>query len=230
MSHTLFNRIEQRTVQREVVDLLRDAIISGSLQLGEDINEAAIASQMAVSRAPLREALRQLEQEGLILRIPNRGCFVADFTEEDVVEVFSLRAALECMAMQWAAPRLTAGDIANLRQHVELVRQTIAAGDLDELTRMDMQFHEYILSRAGHCRLLKAWYAQSAQARMLLNLRFHMLPDYTPETVAPDHTRIVDALERHDTAAAITLTEEIRDRVQQECIQALRLRARQTTA
>ncbi len=229
MNHTLFNRIEQRTVQREVVALLRDAIINGALDLGEDINEAAIASQMDISRAPLREALRQLEQEGLIQRIPNRGCFVTNFTEHDVIEVFSLRATLECMGMKWANERLTPDDIRYLRQQIEGVRQRIAAGDLDHLTELDMQFHEYILIRAGHSRLLRAWYAQSAQGRMLLSRRFRTLADYTPETVVLDHTRILDALERHDTAAAIALTEEIRDRVQRECIQVLHHRAKKAS-
>ena len=225
MHHSLFSRIEQRTVQCEVVTLLRDAIINGALDLGEDINEAAIANQMDISRAPLREALRQLEQEGLIRRIPNRGCFVTSYTEQDVIEVFSLRAALECMGMEWADERLTPGDISYLRQQIEGVRQKIAAGDLDNLTELDMQFHEYILIRAGHSRLLRAWYAQSAQGRMLLSRRFRTLADYTPETVVLDHTHILDALERHDTAAAITLTEEICDRVQRECIQVLQHRA-----
>jgi len=225
VAHTVFNRIEQRTVQRTVVDLLREAVISGDLDLGEDINETAIANQMAVSRAPLREALRQLEQEGLIHRIPNRGCFIIDFTEQDVIEVFSLRSTLECMALQWAAPHLTPDDFAALRECVEVARQAIARNSLAELARTDLQFHEHICVRSGHSRLLRAWYGQQAQSLMLMNLRFRVLSDYTPETVVRDHTAIADALARGDADAAIVLTRSISERVQKELIDVLRLRA-----
>jgi DNA-binding GntR family transcriptional regulator len=226
----VFNRIEQRTVQREVVDILREAIVSGDLGLGEDINETAIANQMAVSRAPLREALRLLEQEGLIHRIPNRGCFIIDFTERDVVEVFSLRATLECMALQLAAPRLSPEDFAALRECVEAARRSIAEGRLAELARTDLHFHEYICVRAGHSRLLRAWYGQQAQSLMLMNVRFRVLSDYTPETVVRDHTEIADALACGDTAAALALTLSISERVQKEIIQVLRLRAQAAVA
>jgi len=225
MNHMVFDRIEQRTVQRTVVSLLRKAITSGAMDMGEDINEAAIASQMAISRAPLREALRQLEQDGLIKRIPNRGCFVTDFTDHDVIEVFTLRASLECMGMQWADAHLTPDDIRYLRAQIEGARRVIAAGDLDKLTDLDMEFHEYIMKKAQHSRLLRTWYAQSAQCRMLINQRFRSLPDYTPETMVTDHTQILDALERHDTTEAIALTESIRDRVQRESIEVLHRRA-----
>ena len=166
MNATVFNKIEPRTVHHEVVDLIRDAIISGALEPGEHLTESVMASQMAVSRAPIREALRPLEA----------------------------------------------------------ARQAVAAGDLDELTRIDIAFREFICIKAGHSRLLKAWYAQHAQSRMLLNRRFRALSDYTPETVVRDHTQIVNALERRDAAAAIALTKENCARVERECIQILRRR------
>jgi DNA-binding GntR family transcriptional regulator len=229
VGRNVFNRIEQRTVQRAVVDILREAIVSGDLALGEDINETTIANQMAVSRAPLREGLRQLEQEGLIHRIPNRGCFIIDFSEQDVVEVFSLRATLECMALQLAAPHLTPEDFAALRECVEAAHLAIADGRLAELARIDLQFHEYICVRTGHSRLLRAWYGQQAQSLMLMNLRFRFLSDYTPETVVRDHTEIADALARGDTDTAIALTHSISERVQKELIHVLRLRAQAAT-
>lgn len=225
MSGLVFTKINQRTVQSSVADALRDAIISGAVQPGQRLIESEIAKQMAVSRAPLREALRQLEQEGLVTRHPNRGCFVTDFSEQDVIEVISLRCVLECMAIEWATPRITAEDIAVLRSLIEEARQATDAGDLNRLTRVDMQFHEYICAKAGHGRLLKAWLAQHAQSRMLLNLRFHVLSSFTPQTVVPDHTNIANALERRDTAEAIRLTKEISTRVQQECIDVVRHRS-----
>jgi DNA-binding GntR family transcriptional regulator len=225
VNKNVFARIEARTVQGTVVDLVRDAIISGVLQPGEKLTESTVARQMEVSRAPLREALRELEQEGLILRVPNRGCVVVSLDERDIAEIFSLRCELECMAIRLAVPNLTAGDFETLRAIIEASRQTIQTLDLDQLTRLDMQFHEYITSRAGHSRLMRAWHTNNHQARMLLNSRFRTLSDYTPETVIPDHTSILDALSRRDTDAAIAITEQISARVVAECKQIMHNRA-----
>jgi len=223
MKQLVFNKIAPSTVKHKVVDLIRDAIIRGDLPSGEHLTEVDLAKQMAVSRAPIREALRQLELEGLITNFPNRGCFVTIFTEQDVREVFSLRATLESMAIESAMPHLTTPDFRALREIVEAQQQTIRARRLDELTKLDMRFHEYICIKANNSRMLKAWYAQSAQCQMLMNRRFRILSDYTPGTVTGDHTAILDALERHDQATAINLTKSISERVQKELIEILQL-------
>jgi DNA-binding GntR family transcriptional regulator len=222
MVQAVFPKVEQRTVQGTVVDLVRDAIISGVLIPGERLTESTIARQMNVSRAPLREALRQLEEEGLVIRIPNRGCFVVDLSEQDIREIFSLRATLECTAIEWATANLTASDIASLRENIQQCRQAIQNGDPDWLTRLDMQFHELLCTRANHRRLLKAWYTNNGQLRMLVNGRFRLLSDYVPETVISDHTAVLAALERGDAAAAIVLTQRINARVARECVELLR--------
>ncbi len=225
MNQNVFARIEARTVQGTVVDLVRDAIISGVIEPGEKLTESTIARQMAVSRAPLREALRELEQEGLILRIPNRGCVVVSLNEHDIVEIFSLRSMLECMAIRSAIPNLTPDDFETLQTIIDASRQAIQMLDIDELTRLDMQFHEHITNRACHGRLMRAWYTNNYQARMLLNSRFRTLSDYTPETVARDHTSILDALRQGNADAAIAITEQVSARVIRECTQILRNRA-----
>jgi len=184
---------------------------------------------MAVSRIPIREALRQLEQEGLVVRFNNRGCFVTDFSEEDVREVFSLRAVFEIMAIEWAAPRMTASDFTELRKMIQEQAQVVKKRDFAELARLDMRFHEFICEKAQHSRLLKEWHALQAQCQMLLNQRFIALSDYTPETVATDHIRILDAIESQDIAAATRLTKEISHRVELESIQTLRLIKQQGT-
>src|SRR5512146_788380 len=135
MESTVFTRIEQRSVQQEVVDVIRQAIVSGKLELGQHLAEAALSEQMQVSRIPMREALRQLEQEGLVMRYNNRGCFVTDFSDEDVREVFSLRSSLECMAIEWATPRISAQDVALLRRMIEEQRISAQAGDFSGLAQ-----------------------------------------------------------------------------------------------
>lgn len=218
MTDQLFKKIEQRSIESEILVRMRDAIVSGKLQLGENLNETVIAKQMEVSRIPVREALRMLEQEGLVVRVPNKGCFVATFTKQDVLEVFSMRAALESMAFEWAIPSMTPKDIDNLKDLVAQQDRAVKRKDYDELARVDMRFHEYICIKADHSRLLKAWYEYHAQCQMLLNIRFRHLSAYTPESVIQDHSRILKAIESKDPKAAIELTAQISERVSEDCI------------
>lgn len=155
--------------------------------------------------------------ESLIVHLPNKGCFVITFTEQDIKEVFSLSASLESMAFEWAIPKMTPQDIQKLRDLIEQQEQAIQRKNYDELARLDMRFHEYICIRAEHSRLLKAWYEQHAQCQMLLNLRFRRLASYTPETVPVDHNRILKAIEDKEPGVAIALTHEISERVAQDC-------------
>ena len=223
MQTTIFPRIVQHSIEEEILTRLRSAITGGQFTPGEYLNESEISKQMGVSRIPIREALKKLEQEGLVVRQPNRGVFVITFSEQDVREVFSLRASLESMAYEWAIPNLTAEDLARLRGLIELQEEAVLGRDYDRLAELDMHFHETICLRANHARLLKAWYEQHAQCQMLLNLRFKHMPEYTPETVLGDHKRILQAIEARDSQQAIRLTNEIAYRVSHECQATLQL-------
>lgn len=221
MADFTFTQIKQRTIEDEIIGRLREAIVSGQFAPGSHLNESEIAKQMAVSRIPIREAIKKLEQEGLVVRQPNKGVFVISFTEADVREVFYLRAKLECMAFEWAIPNMSTVEVEQLKSLVEEQKVMIAAKNYAELARLDMRFHELICLKAGHTRLLKIWYELHAQGQMLLNLRFRQMAEYTPETVPMDHLKIIEAIEKQDIASAVTLTDEICDRVIRECIKTL---------
>jgi len=228
METTIFPRIVQHSIEEEILLRLRGAIIGGQFAPGAYLNESEIAKQMGVSRIPIREALKKLEQEGLVVRQPNRGVFVITFSEQDVREVFSLRASLEGMAYEWAIPSLTTEDLAHLRELIAQQGEAVRMKDYGRLAELDMRFHETICIRANHSRLLKAWYEQHAQCQMLLNLRFQHMAEYTPETVRNDHERLVEAIEARDSQGAIQLTQEIAQRVAYECAETLRHLARHT--
>lgn len=221
MADFTFTQIKPRSIEDEIISRLRNAIVSGQFPPGTHLNESEIAKQMAVSRIPIREAIKKLEQEGLVVRHPNKGVYVISFTEQDVREAFSLRARLEGMAFEWAIPNMVTTDMAQLRALVQEQETAIKARNYDELARLDMRFHELICQKAGHSRLLKIWYELHAQGQMLLNLRFRLLPDYTPETVTADHLEILDAIERGDVVRAVQLTNDISERVIAECIETL---------
>jgi len=221
MADFAFTKIEPRSIENEIISRLRAAIVSGQFLPGAHLNESEIAKQMEVSRIPIREAIKKLEQEGLVVRQPNKGVYVISFTEQDVRETFSLRARLESMAFEWAIPNITSEDMMQLRALVKEQETAIAERRYDELARLDMRFHELICLKAGHSRLLKIWYELHAQGQMLLNLRFRLMADYTPKTVTEDHLEILDAIERGDINSAVRLTNAISQRVIDECIETL---------
>jgi DNA-binding GntR family transcriptional regulator len=116
---------------------------------------------------------------------------------------------------------MTDEDIRVLRDLITSQEDAVKRENYNELAGLDMRFHEYICIKANHTRLLKIWYEQHAQCQMLLNLRFHKLSEYTPDTVIRDHIEILNAIERKDINAAISLTLQISERVAAECSQTI---------
>ena len=220
MEAHLFDRIQPRTLRAEIVDMLRDAIVSGRLKPGEHLKESIIAEQMSVSRIPVREAFRQLEQEGLILSIPNQGSFVKVFDEKDIREIFTLRGALESLACELVLSdgTLEPEDLAHLEGYIEQQRKAIEAQDFDRLTSLDMDFHEFICRKSESERLLKTWRSLRAQVEVLFHQRFRTY-DWIPQTVEIDHSAILEALRRGDLQRIAQVHKEINARVAEECIQ-----------
>ncbi|GAB4526631.1 MAG: GntR family transcriptional regulator [Anaerolineae bacterium] len=222
METQLFDRIQPRTLRAEIVDILRDAIVSGRLKPGEHLKESTIAEQMSVSRIPVREAFRQLEQEGLILSIPNQGSFVKVFDEKDIKEIFTLRAALESLACELVLSdgTLQTEDMEHLESLIQQQREAIDARDFDRLTKLDMDFHEFICKKSGSERLLKTWRSLRAQVQVLFHQRFRTY-DWIPQTVETDHATILNALRQGDIHKVAQVHKEINARVAGECIQML---------
>jgi DNA-binding GntR family transcriptional regulator len=222
----LFEKAVSRTLRTEVVDMLRDAIVTGKLKPGERLKENGLASQMSVSRSPIREAFRQLEQEGLIVSIPNQGSFVKVFDEDDVREIFTLRSALEDLACEiiLKEKKLHPEDLERLEAYIEQQKEAVEAWDFDRLTRLDMDFHEFICKKSGLERLLKMWQSLRAQIQVLFYQRFQTL-DWVPDTVDVDHSAILDALRQGDAGRFSQINKEINARVAEECVRVIRLLA-----
>lgn len=226
MAAELFEKAVSRTLRTEVVDMLRDAIVTGKLKPGERLKENGLASQMSVSRSPIREAFRQLEQEGLIVSIPNQGSFVKVFDEDDVREIFTLRSALEDLACEiiLKEKKLHPEDLERLEAYIEQQKEAVEAWDFDRLTRLDMDFHEFICKKSGLERLLKMWQSLRAQIQVLFYQRFQTL-DWVPDTVDVDHSAILDALRQGDAGRFSQINKEINARVAEECVRVIRLLA-----
>lgn len=141
---------------REVVfKSIRGAIISGVLKPGERLMEVQLAEKLGVSRTPVREAIRKLELEGLIIMLPRKGAYVADISAKDITDVLEIRAALEGLASALAASRITDEEIKELNLTAIHFHQAIEDDDFNRIVQMDIEFHDRIFKAARNERLLQ---------------------------------------------------------------------------
>jgi DNA-binding GntR family transcriptional regulator len=153
-------RIEsgQRTLRGQAYDILRRQLLSGELRPGERVNEVVMAAQLGISRGPLREAIRNLEQEGLLTAAPHRGTFVRQLTQEEAAELQEVRLALETAAACRLAQRFTPEARAMLEDRLAHL-SALHADDSTLAERMsaDLAFHEAICQASGNETLLTTW-------------------------------------------------------------------------
>ena len=141
---------------RDVVfNTLRRAILKGELKPGERLMEIALAERLGVSRTPIREAMRKLELEGLVVMIPRRGAQVANITEKDLNDVLEVRIALENMAIEKACARMTEREMEGLIRAAEKFEQGVEDGNPVNLAEADEAFHEIIYQASGNARLIQ---------------------------------------------------------------------------
>jgi DNA-binding GntR family transcriptional regulator len=212
--------IERSSVIDRVTDRLRAAIMAGDLHAGTRLVEADVAQQLGTSRAPVREAMQALEQEGLLVALPRGGMLIPTFTGTDAWEIYTLRAALESEAVRIMLPNLNSHDLAELRRLNDAMRRPRRRDDAPELSSLDVQFHERLVTMCGNRRLARSWGQMMSQIHLLI--RQAKLPSLDdPSYVADRHGQIVKALLTGDEAIAIaTVNEHIRS-VGEEMRQAL---------
>ena len=186
------HRIEPRTLKENVTEILRQLIIDGTLAPGTEFNQAQIAEQLGVSRGPIREALGQLEQEGLLQSVPYKGVIVTPLTRKYVEELYSVRTALELLALDRSIERITDAEIDYLDTIVDEMRAVARNGDRTRLVEVDLRFHEYLLTRADHELALKLWLTLEVGMRRCLRTR-HKIYTFLDEVVG-SHPTLITAL------------------------------------
>lgn len=195
--------VEKRSLSVDIVDRVREAIYTGQLAPNERLREDQLAALFGLSRGPVREALVQLEREGLVIRTPNRGATVARLSLEDLDEVYSLRLALEQLAVTQAIRR---ADVAYLDQMQAVVNEMQACLDrgitTQDAARLDIRFHELIYEASGHRRLFNAWATLRPQIHIFLLSRNVVNNDYS-EVLVSDHQKLLDLIRSRDEAAAL---------------------------
>jgi DNA-binding GntR family transcriptional regulator len=186
------------TAQQEAYHHLRDRILSGDLPGNARLNPTAVAASLGISRMPVREALRQLHAEGLVIMRPNRSAFVSSLTVREVEELFEIRAALEVLAVRTAIAAMTSDAMAELVALKD--RMDRARRDLPEWLKRHDDFHQMICSLGGRTRVPQevGRIRLAIRPYILMNMRMYDLV----EMPGHEHSALLDALASGDVARA----------------------------
>lgn len=197
-----------RTLADEVIDRLRMAILSGELEPGERLRDKVLAKSLGVSGGPVRVALRRLEREGLVLMHPNRRAYVARLSREDLEEVYSVRNALERLAVDYACRNATAEDLDALRAVVDTMESAMHSGTSEqEAAALDIEFHNILYRSGRHQRLWSFWTILRPQVHVFLLSRNVANADFREKAVA-GHRQIMEAIADQDQDRALSTIDE----------------------
>ncbi|HEY8589550.1 MAG TPA: GntR family transcriptional regulator [Naasia sp.] len=188
----------------QVADALRQQIIGRDLLPGSLLVEDALAEQYGVSRGPIRDALRQLEAEGLVQR-SGRSYLVVDLTPDEIADIYSLREVIEVHAVELAMRRAEPAELARAHEHVEAMREAAAADDHGRFGQADIRFHSALYELAKHRRLLDVWTYQEPILRTLIEQTVDIDSDL--HASAHDHEVLLRLIQSGDAAGAV---EELR--------------------
>ena len=194
-------RLEGFQPLREMVfDVLLEAIMSGQLPPGERLMEVQLADEMGVSRTPVREAIRRLELEGFVVMIPRKGAYVAGLSIQDVASIFEIRTALESLAVQLAAEKITEENLDTLERLLAEFAKNCEEGDVERYTELDIQFHQSLYKFSRNDRLVQM---MSNLTEQINRYRRVCLSDaMIRQHTIIEHRNIIEALYAHDTKQA----------------------------
>jgi DNA-binding GntR family transcriptional regulator len=135
---------DQYSLRGRVFNHILEGILSGSYKAGDALVETRLAEEIGVSRTPVREAVRQLEREGLVTSVPNKGVFVNGISEEDVEDIYCIRSLTEGLAVRWAAERIDEEQRRQLEETAELMEYYTLKDNMEQVARLDARFHTLI--------------------------------------------------------------------------------------
>lgn len=217
-----FQTMAPRVLRQDILASLRRAILEGDLKLGDRLLEADVAAQMGVSRAPVREAVRQLEQEGLVEFQPHRGSTVLGVPDEEIDAIYDLRAQLEAKAIRRACARITDEELEELGEHLRRMTRAVEAHNYSAVSEADLQFHATIQRIAGYRLLRRMWESMDGMVRVRSYQAFEgdgPANEYFRRTAVSSHLPILNALKARDPELAeravrehiLEVSERIRD-------------------
>lgn len=186
---------------RDVVfNTLRKAILTGELQPGERLMEIHLANQLGVSRTPIREAIRKLELDGLVIMIPRRGAEVAQITEKELKDVLEVRRALDALCAELACDRITEEEKLQLKKACVEFEKATVTGDATTIAEADVKLHDIIVAATGNKRLIQLVNNLSEQ---MYRYRFEYIKDENQHNhLVDEHRMIYESIIKHDREKA----------------------------
>ena len=197
--HPTITLLQTSSLSSVVQGELERMILSGELEPGAKLTEMALAERLGVSRGPLREAFRMLDEAGLVRTEKNRGVFVRDIPIAEAIEIFDLRAAMDELVGRRLAEHITAPQMKEVRGLVEQMEHAVKARDAHHYHRLNLRFHDRLVELAGNSKLTAIYRKLIKELSLFrrLNLAEGLLP-----TSAGEHRAIVKAIASGDPAAA----------------------------
>ncbi|MBR2674589.1 MAG: GntR family transcriptional regulator [Mogibacterium sp.] len=178
---------------------IQSDILSGRLADNSKLTEQAICKKYSVSRTPVREAFRQLESDGLIDNIPNRGAFVTGLSKRDISDLFDLRSLFEVQASEWAIKRMTTEEIEALRETLEFMEFYTLRNDIEKVLVFNSQFHNILYIGTKDRLIQKALYTYQTYLKHSAPAKTYSADQL--KTILDEHKAIFEAVETKNPAA-----------------------------
>lgn len=187
---------------RDVVfNTLRNAILTGELSPGERLMEIKLADKLGVSRTPIREAIRKLELEGLVVNTPRKGAEVANISAEDLRDVLEVRRSLEVLAIRLACDKMTEETLELLHENIDAFKHSINAKATSDIASVDVSFHDIIYKSTGNNRLIQILNNISEQ---MYRYRFEYIKNKEAwNRLVEEHMNIYEAIKNRDKDLAV---------------------------
>jgi DNA-binding GntR family transcriptional regulator len=184
---------------------LWEDIVRGRIDFGAQLRPDAIAEQLDISVTPVREALHRMERDGLILKLPYRGWFVREFTEQEVRELYEMRAALESFSVGRACDRITGEELAWLRDHQAVGEAALRAGNMEAYRIYNRDLHAAITEAARNTYLSSAMGQLTLQSQMLMAKTIRLVG--RPSRAIEEHREVIDLIAARNKVEAQALIE-----------------------
>lgn len=195
--------LDRKGLDEDVAEKLRQEILKGDLSPGTRLTELDLADRWQVSQGTIRAALKTLQYEGLVEYRPRRGTFVTSITEEDVLEIYTLRDSLEALAARRAATSMTEAGRRSVERVLQLMRSAVASRNRKRMLDLDFEFHRTVVEMSNHKRLIDIYARLESQTRLFLTMtdRFH----HDLDELLAIHEPLANAIMKGDAERAFAL-------------------------
>ena len=202
-----FEAGDKQSLTSKVYDHIRNGILDGSYKDGDYLVETRLAEKLQVSRTPVREALRRLENEGLVQIIPGWGACLASPTRQEIIDTYEVREELEIMAIRKAAKHITPLQLCRLQEQIDAEHETFVNRNLESYLTVNDNFHIIIAESSGNNTLVG--YIKNILSRTFVQMIFfESFFDFDTNPSLEEHIIILEALKNHDEAESVRLIRE----------------------